>query len=360
VAVNGAGNIFMADSYLLEMTEWIAASNTIISILRTTPTYTPVDVALDTEGDVYIAYVGNNPDSDFGNLIREWKVTDGSVATLVSSGLNQPYGVAVDLLGNVYIADTGDKAVKEWTASNSNVITLVSSGLSGPVGVAVDRGGNVYIADETYDTIREWTAANSNVVTLVSSGLKDPEGVAVDGAGNVYIANTGDNSIRELPHSFVDTTPKVEGLDAGSDSLPPVLPVTENLLPPFAPTCDQSWLTIDGITNGVVSFSFTTNSGPARTAHITLLGQSIAITQETIGTPPILTGAQILDNGALQFNFTNIQDASLTVLSSTNLSLPLSDWTVVGTASNIASGQYQFTSQPVTNNSQLFYSIRSP
>jgi hypothetical protein len=190
--------------------------------------------------------------------------------------------------------------------------------------------------------------------------LKNPEALAVDASGNVYIANTGDSAIMELPHAFVDPTPRLEGLAAGSDSLPPMLPATVNVAGPFAPISDQTWLTINGVTNGVVSFSFTTNSGPVRTAHIELLLQSIPVTQEGLGTPPTLTGTQILGNGALQFDFTNIQDASLTVLSSTNLSMPLSNWTVVGTASNIGPGRFQFTSQPTTNDSQQFFSVRSP
>jgi hypothetical protein len=158
----------------------------------------------------------------------------------------------------------------------------------------------------------------------------------------------------------VDPTPRLESLSAGNDALPPVLPATENLLPPFAPTSDQSWLTITGITNGVVSFSFTADTGPARTANITVLGQTIPITQGLIGTPPILIGAQMLGNGVLQFAFTNNPSGAFTVLSTTNLSLPLSNWTVVGTATNFASGQFQFTSAPTTNDAQCFYTVRSP
>ncbi len=110
----------------------------------------------------------------------------------------------------------------------------------------------------------------------------------------------------------------------------------------------------------MVSFSFTANTGPARTANITLLGQTIPITQGTVGTPPMLTGLQVLGGNVFQFAFTNSPNASFTVLSSTNLELPLSSWTVIGTATNVAGGQFQFTSQPVMNNSQLFYTVRSP
>jgi hypothetical protein len=114
---------------------------------------------------------------------------------------------------------------------------------------------------------------------LTFSGLNQPEDVAVDGTGNVYIANTFNNALKELPYAFVDPTSKFEGTAAGSDSLPVVLPATENLLAPFAPTSDSAWLTITGVTNDVVSFSFTATATP-RTGHITLLGQSISILQD--------------------------------------------------------------------------------
>jgi hypothetical protein len=226
--------------------------------------------------------------------------------------------------------------------------------------VAVDGGGNVYIADTGHNAIKEWSVLNNTVTTLVSSGLSNPYGVAVDGANNVYIADTSDNAIKESPYAFVDPTAKLEGLAAGSDILPVVLPATANLLGTFAPTSDQTWLSITGVANGVVNFAFTANSGPARTAHIRLLGQAIAITQGLIGTSPNLTAVQMLSNGAIQFSFTNNPSASFTVLSSTNLSLPLADWTVVGSATNVSSDLFQFTSQPTPNDQQRFYTVHSP
>jgi hypothetical protein len=224
----------------------------------------------------------------------------------------------------------------------------------------VDGSGNIYTVNSVGPAVSKWTEANSNVTTLVSSGFVGFASVAVDSSGNVYMADMGHSLIKELPYAFVDPTPKLEGLAAGSDTLPAVLPVTENLLAPFSPTSDQSWLTITGITNGVVSFSFTANTGPARTANIALLGQTIPITQGVLGTSPTLTDALVLGNGVVQFAFTNTPSASFTVLSSTNLSLPLSDWTVVGSASNTAPGVFQFTSPPTTNDAQRFYSVRSP
>ena len=150
----------------------------------------PEGVAVDAEGNVYIADTGDN-------AVKEWNAATQTVSTLVSSGLSSPQGVAVDISGNVYIADTGDNAIKEWNAATQTVITLVSTGLSSPQGVAVDGAGNVYIADTGDNAIKEWNAATQTVITIVSSGLNSPEGVAVDAANNVYIADTGDNAIKE-------------------------------------------------------------------------------------------------------------------------------------------------------------------
>jgi len=74
--------------------------------------------------------------------------------------------VAVDNASNVYIADTGNNAIKELSVSNGNITTLVS-GLNDPSGVAVDKAGNVYIADTDNSSVEEWMAADSNMVTLI-------------------------------------------------------------------------------------------------------------------------------------------------------------------------------------------------
>ena len=159
-----------------------------------------------------------------------------------------------------------------------SIVTSTASGIGQPVGLAVDGAGNVYIAGPSYGVVAEWSAASNTLITLVSSGLDLDYSVAVDGTGNVYIADTYNQAIKEMPYAFVDPTPKLETLAAGSDVLPVVLPATENLLAPFAPTTDQSWLTISGITNGVMSFSFTAATSN-RTGHITLLGQAIPVIQ---------------------------------------------------------------------------------
>jgi DNA-binding beta-propeller fold protein YncE len=354
VAVDGAGNVYIADESNQAIKEWVAVSNTVTTLVSSGLNW-PCGVAVDGAGNVYIADSGNS-------AIKQWAAPNGPVTTLVGSGLNSPCGVAVDGAGNVYIADTETNAIEQWAAPNGPVTTLVGSGLYYPNGVAVDGAGNVYIADSGNSAVKKWVAVSNTINTLVSSGLNSPNGVAVDGVGNVYIADTFNYAIKELPRAFVDPTPRVEPTTAGTDALPVVLPATANLGGPFAPSSNQSWLTITSTSNGVVSFSFTANTGPARTANITLLGQTIPVTQAAaiICTPPTLTGIQMLGWGICQFCFTNTPGACFTVVSTTNLLLPLSNWTAVGNPVETPPGMYQFTSQPTTNDSQIFYGVLSP
>ena len=353
VAVDGAGNVYIADSGNNAIKKWVATNSTVTTLISA-GLNDPFGVAVDGAGNVYIADTLNN-------AVKKWLVASNTVTTLVSNGLNHPFAVAVDGASNVYIADYGTNAIKEWTGPSNSVLTVVSNGLSSPAGVAVDGAGNVYIADSGNNAIKKWTAASNAVTTLVSSGLSYPADVAVDGAGNVYVADALNNAIKELPRAFVDPTAKSEGAAASGDALPVVLPATENLFTPFAPTSDQPWLTISGVTNGVVSFAFSSSAGANRTANIILLGQTIPITQTTGAIiPPTLAGATLLGNGLFQFAFSNNQGASFTVLSATNLSLPLANWTVVGAPTNISPDMFQFTAPVSTNDSQLFYRVRSP
>jgi hypothetical protein len=76
--------------------------------------------------------------------------------------------------------------------------------------------------------------------------------------------------------------------------------------------------------------------------------------------PPRLTNLTWLGNGGFRFGFTNASGASFTILGTNNLALAASNWPVVGTAWEIAPGQYQFTDTTATNSVRRFYEIRSP
>ena len=286
LAVDLSANLYFADSRAIKKYTAVTRS---VSTLVGAGLSDPHGVAVDVNGNVYFA------DS---NAIKKWSVVTQTAKILVGSGLNQPEDVAVDVSGNVYIADTGNNAIKKWTAATQDVTTLVGQGLHYPRGLVVDSSGNVYIADTGNMAVKKWNAISQTVTTLVGSGLLTLTDVAVDATGNVYIADPQSThaSVKEMPRAFIDTTAISAPATAGSGALPTVLPLTENLLPPFAPTSNQSWLSFGPTLNGVVNYSFAPNPGASRTATISLLGRTIAVTQDAA--PTYLSKQQVTEQEA--------------------------------------------------------------
>jgi len=355
VAVDDSNNVYF-DSSSRWIMEWTAANSNMTALFPWNSQFSQFlsGLAVDGIGNVYVA-IENQSSAGTVGVINKWTAANNTVSTLAS--VSGPITtVAVDGLGNVYFNDYIN--LNKWTAANNTVTALTPStfGTSQPfVDTAVDGSGNVYFGS---GGIYKWTAFNSNVTTVASlSGASFP--LAVDRQENLYTMSVRSGQVYEIPYAFVDSTARVESSAGAFDALPAVVPASAALLSP-APASDQTWLTIQGVTNGVVSFSVAANPGLPRTAHITLLGQIIPIVQVSLGPPEILTALPMQPGGPIQFAFGSATNTSFTVLTTTNLSIPLSNWTVAGTASNTAPELFQFSSQPTTNNVQQFYKIRSP
>ncbi|MEO6792464.1 MAG: serine/threonine protein kinase, partial [Mycobacterium sp.] len=151
----------------------------------------PSGVALDPDGDVYVASQGM-----YGRVV---KLAAGSTAPTVLpfSGLYQPQGVVVDANGTVYVSDFNNRVVK-LAAGSTNQVVLPFSGLSYPEGLAVDSGGNLYVADRGNNRVVELAAGSNTQTVLPFSGLNNPDGVAVDGSGTVYVTDTDNNRVLKL------------------------------------------------------------------------------------------------------------------------------------------------------------------
>jgi hypothetical protein len=115
---------------------------------------------------------------------------------------------------------------------------------------------------------------------------------------------------------------------------------------------------------GICTFVLAINDSQSWQTVYSLASQDspkLTITTETGATnSPTLTGAAMLGTGLFQFAFSNNQGASFTVLSTTNVALPLTNWMILGSPTNHGSGLYQFTAPVNTNNSPRFYRVRSP
>ncbi len=277
VAVDAYGNIYIADAGNHAIARWNAANPQLTPLV--TGLVSPYGVVVDSQGNVYFSDSG-------ANSISEWNASTASISTLVSAPpLSDPLGLAVDSIGNVYFAAAGNNAIVEWNLATQKGTVLVNSGLSGPTGVAVDGQGNVDFSDTGNNAIKQLNAATQQVTTWASSGLNSPAGVALDPQGNLYVADRNNNAIEKVTFGYLvlSSTNFDEIAQAGSDS------VTAQVLPAGAPitaTSDQSWLTISGISGGVVAFAFQANTtGVSRVAHVMVLGQPVTVTQagDTLG-----------------------------------------------------------------------------
>ncbi|TMB73578.1 MAG: hypothetical protein E6J52_11405, partial [Chloroflexi bacterium] len=193
--------------------------------------YSPHGVALDTAGNLYIADSNRIRKVTPGGTISTYAGTgtgpfsgDGGPAT--AAQLSSPAGVALDLTGNLYIADDGNYRIRKVTPGGT-ISTYAGGGSSNfsgdggpataaqlnvPVGVALDPAGNLYIADQGNSRIRKVTPggtistyAGTDTPGFSGDGgpataaqLNVPVGVAVDPAGNLYIADSGSSRIRKV------------------------------------------------------------------------------------------------------------------------------------------------------------------
>ena len=191
------------------------------STVVTTSGAAPTAIAVDGNGNIYIANGGRN-----WNAI--WKETPSAggytESTIPTSSLSNPSGIAVDGSGNVYITDD-NRVLKETpsagTYSESVVADLANNGILGPASLAVDVSGNVYFLGSDSVTYQEYlyeetpSAGSYTQSTIPYFGVSWTGAIAVDGNGSVYIVDTGNGQvIEETPSAggYVQSTVPTNGL----------------------------------------------------------------------------------------------------------------------------------------------------
>ena len=265
--VDPAGNIYVADFSSLLVRKISATDGTISTVAgnggacgggacgdggaATSASIWPVGIALDGAGILYISdYATNrvravNPTTGIitnvagtGDFCHSNGAAcgDGGAATSALLSLTSGSSLAVDELGNLLIADTGDNSIRSVNLTTGIITTVAgttgsycsdaidacgdgdqatSALLSRPTGIAVDANNNYLIADTNDFRIRGVSASTGKIYTIAGSGtqcttysscgdggastsaeLNYPWGVAADAAGNYYIADSNDYTIR--------------------------------------------------------------------------------------------------------------------------------------------------------------------
>jgi len=321
----------------------------------------PNSVAVDGSGNVYVA------DSD-NQTIR--LVSNGMVSTVAGhSGkngsadgtgtnafFNFPLGIALDLPGNIYVADASNQTVR--VISTSGLVSTLAGKLSkpgsangigtnamfyNPTALAVDGSGSVYVADSGNELIRK-IAPDATVTTVAglaghagsvdggptNATFSNMSGLAVDNAGNIYVADTINNTIRMITSAGAVTT---LGDVAGTRG------------------------NVDG--TGTNS-SFNNPSGIAVDAGGNIYVADTFNNTIRVGTP-ILVALPALQISALPGQVLIAWSGSVTgfvLQSSSTLSFPLTAWLTVSNIPTMVGGQFVVTNQ--AGDPAGFFRLRKP
>jgi len=213
VAVNAAGDVFIADTY----------NNRVVKV-------TPQGQAVAVAGDGVAGYSG-----------------DGKLGAFAE--LNEPNGVAVDSQGNLYIADSANNVIRRVDAKTGIITTVAGD----------------YAADKASGGLGGFSGDGG---PGTSARLNDPQGVAVDGAGDLFIADTFNNAVREVTPSgtistVVNSAPAGGGSPAAGGESSGGAPAASKLNTPYGVAVDQS--------TGDLYVADTTNN---KIAEVTGLAQS--------------------------------------------------------------------------------------
>jgi len=334
---------------------------------------------------------------------------DGIAAT--NAELHTPVGVAVDTIGNLFIADSYNQRIRK-VGINGIITTVAGSGLTGygngsysgdgdaatnaelnnPTGVAVDASGNLFITDQNNDRIRK-VSTNGIITTVAGNGtnnytgdrgaatnaelnlngwLYGPSGVAVGTAGNLFIADSGNNVIREVNSNGIITTVAGGGSNGIGDG---GVATSAELNYPLGVAVDASGnLFIADIYNylvrkvvfnsSVLSPTLVLNNvniGNSGAYDLVVTGPYGSVTSSvvnvTVTLPPlVLSMPQIIGN-SMTAELSGPAGSNYVVQISTNLF----NWTSVVTSTIPVGGSINLTDNvdvPITNYNRRFYRVK--
>jgi sugar lactone lactonase YvrE len=222
----------------------------------------PQGVAVDAAGNIYVADTYNHAIRRVAYDGNNWVVTTiaGPKPPYASFGMtdglnnaarfHNPYGICVDAATNLYVADSWNHTIRKISTVGADWVVSTLAGLPGvpgsdngtnmvarfntPVSVALDPAGNVYVADFKNNIIRkvtpiagEWavttpagTAGSSGAVDAMGTAARFylPQSVTLDAAQNVFVADSGNNLIRKIsPAGLVATLAGSSGVPGSVD-----------------------------------------------------------------------------------------------------------------------------------------------
>jgi streptogramin lyase len=197
VTVDGAGDVFVLNGGDGQILKFAAGPSGYAETTLPRPPISygnPFGIAADPKGDLFFSFIYAT-----GNLYELSPVSGAYVGDPVGTGLGFfDVGVAADANKNVYVTSSiGGDIYKETLQSGTYVQSLLDSGYSDPYGLAVNSQGAVYVADFGDPVVwKETPSAGKYVKTAApGAGLESPIAVAVDSLNDLYVSDNAKNRV---------------------------------------------------------------------------------------------------------------------------------------------------------------------
>ncbi len=215
VAVDGSGNVYVADGGNNQVKVYDASSGSFVTSWggfgSADGKFNGLKGVAVSGTDVYVVDTGNNRIQKFdssGTYLTQW----GSSGT-GNSQFSSPAAIAVDTSGNVYVADTGNNRIQKFDSTGGHLATYGSAGtgngeFASPAGLVVDTSANIFVADTGNNRVQKLDNTGAYASQFGTSGTADgqfaaPKGVAVDTLGNIYVADSNNNRIQKFTSAGV-------------------------------------------------------------------------------------------------------------------------------------------------------------
>jgi len=169
----------------------------------------PQGMAIDLNGNVWIANNGTAPNtSSITELGNNGAILSGSTG-YTGGGMNFVSGIAIDPSGNAWVSSSGNSNVVKLSSSGailSGANGFTGGGLSTPRAIAVDGDGNVWVTDTDSQSVIKLSNSGtilSGATGFMAGGSTNPLSIAIDSGGNAWVANESDNTVTELSSTGV-------------------------------------------------------------------------------------------------------------------------------------------------------------
>jgi len=126
-----------------------------------------------------------------------------SASFAASNPLNDPTALALDANGNLWVANQGSNSILEFNSSYElQTKRTITQDIDTPTGLAFDPTGNLWVVNSASNSVNEYTKGVENTAATIS--LTNPQGIAIDGLGNLWVSsqfNAVSVYIGQLPYA---------------------------------------------------------------------------------------------------------------------------------------------------------------